>query len=116
MKLRTIVVLVAVLFASSASAGNAWYKGKVRSLLTSESDGSFMVYYDNSIIDDTCASKRVLFTVNNMGLERTKLAYAMALTALTTGKEYGLVIDIPSQGSVCYASISVSQGAGIWAN
>lgn len=111
---KLLLAVIVLLFSSSVSAGNAWYYGKVTSLQTFTEDGSFLVYLDNSEISANCNSSRVRFTVSNMGAERTKSALSMALTAFTTGKEFGVVVDLDvSVDSVCYVSNTASQGAGI---
>ncbi len=49
-----------------------------------------------------------------MGVERTKAALSLAMTALVSGKQFGVVVDLPpTPGAVCSASSTSTQGAGI---
>lgn len=73
-----------------------WYLGKVTQVITYEGDGSFTVYMDDASIQSICESGRVRVEVSNLGIERTKAAFSMALTALTTGKTYEVVLDLPT--------------------
>lgn len=108
------ILAILIMFTSmQAYAANAWYFGSVTQVITHQDDGSFIVYLDNQTIKDTCLYKRVNFTVANMGLERTKVAMSMAMTALVSGKQFGVVVDLPTQGSICSVPSSSSQGAGI---
>lgn len=114
MKIGLIFSIVVFLGSSNAFAVNAWYYGKVNQIITSGSDGSFIIYTDNISIKNTCIHNRVNFRVSDMGVERTKAALTMALTAFTSNKEWAVVIDLPVEPeSVCYASSTASQGAGI---
>ncbi|TQV72210.1 hypothetical protein FLL45_18500 [Aliikangiella marina] len=113
--------LVSLLFASvflvtshNAFASNAWYWGKVNKIQTLSPDGSFLIYLENNTLKNTCRDNRVEFHVAHMGAERTQVAMSMALTAFTAGKEWGVVVNLPTTAeSVCYASSTASQGAGI---
>ena len=110
---KIIISMVIMFLSANVHAVNTWYFGTVTQVITYQDDGSFMVYLDNQEIKNTCAYKRVNFTVTNMGAERTKAALSMAMTALVGGKQYGVVVDLPPQGSVCSVPSSSSQGAGI---
>ncbi|MCI5138303.1 MAG: hypothetical protein D3922_07780 [Candidatus Electrothrix sp. AR1] len=122
-KMKTGVVLICIgfsilFFSSGAFAINNWYYGKVTHLQTMGSDGSFIVYTDNQTILNVCQYKRVNFRVSDMGQERTKLAFLMALAAYTAGRRWGVVINLPEEipdgyEQGCYASSTASQGAGI---
>jgi len=68
---------------------------------------------DNPNILTVCAYKRVNFNAVDMGAERTKAALSMAMSAFISGKQFGVVVDLPTQGAVCTASPSSTQGAGI---
>ncbi|WP_102796413.1 hypothetical protein [Bowmanella denitrificans] len=108
-----VAVLFFMLFAFCSYAENAWYWGKVTTLITSGPDGSFQVHLENQDIKSKCTNGVVYFKVSHMGLERTKLAYAMGLAALTSGREWGVVVDLPNNGAMCFASSTASQGAGL---
>lgn len=110
---RMWVVLMLCFSVTNAIAGNKWYRGSITYLQTLGPDGSFIVYLDNEEIKSNCAYKRIKFLVEDMGYERTKLAFSMALTALTANKTYGVVVDISGLGEVCHASGTASQGADI---
>lgn len=97
----------------SANAVNRGFYGKVTQLSALGSDGSFLVYIDNQELLDTCRFKRVYFRVAHMGIERTKLAFSMALTAFSTDKSYGVVVDLPEIDGVCNASSTSSIGVMI---
>lgn len=94
-------------------ADNQWYWGAATKIITEGTDGSFIVYVDNPTLRNTCAYARVRVSVANLGPERTKAAMALALSALHTGREFGVVVDLPSPGSVCEVPSSSNQGAGI---
>ena len=114
MKLKTIISAVLLVLSSSAAASNAWYWGKVKKIQTLSSDGSFLIYLENNTLNATCRDDRVEFHVADMGAERTRSALTMALAAFTAGKDWGVVIDLPTTpDSICYASTTASQGAGI---
>ncbi len=101
------------LFCFHANAANSWYWGKVIKIQTLGEYGSFYVYLDNENVKSNCLNNRVEFTVNNMGIERTKSAFALALSAFAAGKEWGVVIDLPTSEATCSASPTATQGAGI---
>ncbi|WP_459924012.1 hypothetical protein [Desulfatiferula olefinivorans] len=112
------IILSVILTASSAYAKNSWKYGHVTHIQTLGSDGSFMVYMDNETVKAVCQYQRVYFRVSDMGVERTKLAYSMALSAYLSGKRWGVVIDLPTEipddyMQSCDASSTASQGAGI---
>jgi hypothetical protein len=94
-------------------AANVWYWGGVTQVIATRSDGSFIVYTENPSIQSKCLYDRVNFLASDMGTERTKAALAMAMTALKTGREFGVVMDIQTEGQVCKVSQTTSQGAGI---
>ncbi len=110
---KYLIFLITFFIGASAHAGNAWYWGNITRINTNGSDGSFEIYIDNPTIQNVCQDQLVFFKVNNMGLERTKSALSLALSALMGGKEWGVVVDLPSSGGQCYASSTASQGAGI---
>lgn len=112
-KATGIAAMLAILVSGSTNAGNSWHWGKVSKIQTLDSDGSFLLYTDNSEINQTCAYDRVEFRVTDMGIDRTKAALSMAMTAMVSGVEYGVVVDLPSSGEICYASPTSTQGAGI---
>lgn len=113
---KIIASLVISLACINAFAGNAWYWGKVTKIQTLHSDGSFLAYVDNDAIKANCKYDRVEFLVSDMGLERTKLAYSMALTSISTGNKWGVVLDMPASEDICRVPASASQGAGISAS
>lgn len=111
---KICLALLMTLFSSMSLASNGWYYGKVTQIQTLTADGSFIVYIDNAEIISNCQYGRVRFMVADMGLERTKAALSMALAAFSMGKEFGVVVDIDeSTDSVCFASKTAGQGAGI---
>ena len=107
MKKSTIscITLIIVLFSGAVSASPAWYAGKVsRIALTGGNDGSFIVTFDNSNLDD-CMHKYAYFRGSQLGDGRLKHAYTMALTSLTTKVSMGIVIDksVNGSGGICEA-------------
>lgn len=114
MKLKLLTCLLLLLPLTYASAVNNWCWGKVTLIQTLQSDGSFIIHVDNPGIKNIYQYDRVFFQVSDMGAERTKAALSMALTVLTAGKTWGVVIDLPTTPeSTCYTSATASQGAGI---
>lgn len=111
--MKLFISIVFCLFSLTLSAQNAWYWGNVTQIITIEDDGSFLVYVDNATLKSTCRHQRVSFKVSDMGAERTKAALSMALTAFSSGKRYGVVVDLPADNEVCSVPASASQGAGI---
>lgn len=108
-----LLLTLALSFSAQAFAGNAWYWGKVTLIETLNPDGSFLVYLDNASIKNVCLHDRVQFNVSEMGAERTQAAMTMALTAFISGREWGVVLDLPATEEVCHASPTATQGAGI---
>ncbi|MPY24445.1 hypothetical protein [Shewanella sp. YLB-07] len=100
-------------FSFNSHAVNAWYWGEVSNISAYSSDGSFEVEMSNENIANFCIGNSVRFRVSDMGVERTKIAMSMVLTAFALGKDWGVVIDLPSTTETCYASSTASQGAGI---
>ena len=112
--MKKLMLILMIILPIQAMAANKWYYGKVTQIQTSTSDGSFMVYVENNDIAEICAYSRVYFLVSNMGAERTRLAFSLALAAYSSDKRWGVVIDMPeTAGSTCLASATASQGAGI---
>ncbi len=111
---KYFVLVVSILASTDSMAANQWYNGPVSTVLTSGPDGSFYAYVDNADIISTCAYKRVLFRVEDMGVERTKAALALAMASIMTGKNWGVVLDMPPVGQVCYASATSTQGAALY--
>lgn len=101
-----------LLFQSSVAA-NSWYWGKVTQIITYTGDGSFIIYVDNTVLKSVCAYERVIFDEDDMGIGRTTAALSMALAAQASGKDWGVVVNLPAQGSECKASGTSTQGAGI---
>jgi len=114
-KALSIILILLITLSSNTHATNAWYYGKISSVVTLGANGSFQVKFDNPEVQANCKYKVVYFNVSDMGLERTKLAFSMALTAFTTDKEWGVVINLPeaSEDLTCSAASNSSQGAGI---
>ena len=111
--MKKFIFLFLILLGSNSYAANAWYWGKVISIYTVNSDGSFQVVLDNESIKNFCVYDRVDFKVADMGGERTKAALSMALAAFASGKVWGVVVDLPASEQRCIASPTASQGAGI---
>jgi hypothetical protein len=108
------IISALLLFLCQASyAENEWYWGTVNSVNTLGSDGSFQVSLENTDVKNNCSNDRVNFYVEDMGLERAKLAFSLALSAFAAGKKWGVVIDLPPSEATCNASPTASQGAGI---
>ena len=112
-RLSLVTLVLSAASIAPASAGNAWYWGQITQVITSEPDGSFIVYIDNADLLSTCAYDRVNFLVSDMGPERTKAALSMVLMAFAAGKEYGVVVNLPPAGNECFASRTATQGAGV---
>ncbi|WP_444996217.1 hypothetical protein [Aliikangiella sp. IMCC44359] len=110
---KYLFFLLAALVSLNVQAGNAWYWGKVIQINTSGNDGSFEILIDNPNIENFCSDKLVFFKASNMGAERTKAALSLAVAAFMGGKEWGVVVDLPSSVNRCDASPTASQGAGI---
>ena len=110
---KYVLFLLTFFVTVSAQASDAWYWGNVTRIITNGSDGSFEILIDNPTIQSVCQNQIVFFKVNDMGLERTKNALSLALSAFMAGKEWGVVVDLPLTDGPCYASSTASQGAGI---
>jgi len=108
-----IVVMLLIVSSPNTFAANSWYWGAVTQVQTYQPDGSFQIYINNTSITSVCSAARVNFEVVDMGAERTRAAMSMAMTALVSGKEFGVVVDLPTSGQICKASATASQGAGI---
>jgi hypothetical protein len=110
---RYLILILFTLICVNAKAANHWYWGTVTRINTYETDGSFEIYIDNPDIQSMCDYGLVYFEVSNMGADRTRAALSLAVTAFTSGKDWGVVVDLPSSPGPCYASSTASQGAGI---
>ena len=117
-QIRTLlnVCLLSLIAWPSVANNNDWYWGNLSRVMTYKADGSFMVYSDNADVMAECAHDRVEFHVQALGAERVKLAHGMALTALASGMEFGLVMDLATShtpGDPCKVSPTTSQGASV---
>lgn len=114
MTFKTLMPAIALVLAMGAGADEAWYWGHVQQVHAYSSDGSFIVYLDNPDIASGCEYGRVYFRVSDMGVDRTEAALSMALTALETGNQWGVVVELPMvPESTCYAFSPTPEGAGI---
>ena len=95
---QTLVAAILVFGSLSAQAVPAWYVGKVSRVALSGSDGSFIITFKNTVLDD-CQHKYVYFIGSELGEGRLKHAYTMALTSATAGLNMGVVIDKETNGS-----------------
>lgn len=111
--MKVVVAIFLSICSVALSAQNAWYWGKVSQIITLGDDGSFLVYLNNSTLKSTCRHERVRFEVSNMGAERTRAALSLALTAFSSGKTYGVVVDLPAANEICSVPAGANQGAGI---
>ncbi len=96
-----IIILGFLIFSTQIFSANAWYNGKISKIETINADGSFIIYMDNTDINSNCTNDYVEWRVTDMGTERTKAGLSMALTALTTGMTFGVVVDIPGSAPNC---------------
>ena len=110
---KLVIGLLTCFLWDGAYAANAWYWGEVVKIQTLGGDGSFQVQLENQHIKDFCTDDKVNFLAVDMGVERTKIAFSMALAAFASGVVWGVVVDLPTSESVCNASATASQGAGI---
>jgi hypothetical protein len=104
---NVIIVLIVILFLMplSAVSENQWYRGVVNRVSLLGADGTFLVTLDNGALSD-CSYGYVRFSVGELGQDRVKMAYTLAITSLTTGRPMGVVIDKDLNGvdGDCYAS------------
>ncbi|MDC5850977.1 hypothetical protein OPW32_17415 [Vibrio europaeus] len=85
-------------FSSLSYASASWYVGKVSRVALTGADGSFVVTFSNTALDD-CKHKYAYFDGQDIGEGMLKNAYTLALTSLTTGLNMGIVIDKSVNGS-----------------
>ena len=92
-------------FSCNVSAKNAWYNGVVDRVALLRSDGSFVITFSSQSLDD-CKHKYAYFEVSDLGIDRVKAAHAMALISLTSGMNFGVVIDKDINGidGICRAA------------
>jgi hypothetical protein len=104
-RLVTVIVLVS-LWASTANAGWAWYRGNITRIYLN-TDG-FVLTFDSGALDD-CMHKYVYFRNSQLGSEQVNRAYSMALAAKAAGRPVGTVIDkaINGPGGVCNSNGSM---------
>ena len=110
--IKYIAAIFLLIFSLQTHAINTWYRGPVIRVVVDRDDGSFFVQSGNPTIESTCAYKRIYFRVSDMGAERTKAALSMAMTALVTGRDFGIVVDLPAAGERCFAAAG-GQGADL---
>lgn len=105
---RPILVLIFILsgvYSSVTHSAPNWYSGVVNRVALAGSDGSFLVTFNSSALSD-CEWGYVYFNVSQLGLERVRNAYAIALISLSAGRSMRVVIDkdINGAGGVCNAT------------
>jgi len=102
---RYLTMLSLLALSYSVSAENQWYVGPVYRIAFISGDGSFLASFKNGVLDD-CKNKNVSFKSNDVGPERLKGVYTMAITSLTTGVNMGVVINksINGPGGECRAT------------
>ncbi|MEM7363455.1 MAG: hypothetical protein AAF525_05490 [Pseudomonadota bacterium] len=98
------LVVFALCLTPTASSANAWYFGVVSRIALLGADGSFVVRFESSALDN-CDGDYAYFNVSTLGTERVEKAYSLAMVSLTTGLEMGVVIDksINGTGGQCDA-------------
>lgn len=112
--MKIILSVLILLFSQTGFTANAWHWGKVTKIITYQSDGSFYVYIENENLKIGCIHKRVRYVATSIGLESTKAAMSLALSALHSGRDFGTVVDIPATSSeVCNAAGNGAQNSGI---
>ena len=118
-----IATFAGLMLGANVYAVNATYSGTVTQIVTANTsaivggDGSFYIYVDNPDLISQCPHQRVLVRVSDMGEERSKIILALALTALTTGNELGLVVNFDDLTNVyaneCIVAPTTSLGASL---
>ena len=100
-----IFLLMILFMPAPVFSANAWYRGVVNRVALVGADGSFIVTFSNAVLSD-CAWSYANFYVSELGAERVKMSYAMAITSLTTGRSMGIVIDKDrnAPGGNCFAA------------
>lgn len=93
----TLATVAIISMSTAAHSSASWYVGKVSRVALLGADGSFIVTFKNSALDD-CQYKYANFNGSSLGEQRLKHAYSMALTSLTTGVNMGVVIDKAKNG------------------
>lgn len=113
-KIFNILLISAAFISSSVFAEAHWYKGPVERLALYKEDGSFVVSFKNSVLND-CKHKFAYFDGSKLGEGQLKAAYTMAITSITDGVQMGVVIDKNVNGpdGLCYA---VGMAADLTAN
>lgn len=106
----TLAVALLGLAAPTANAANVWYWGTLSKVVALGADGSFNFVMNNSTLTSSCPSGiNFNAAASEMGAERTKIAFAMAMLAFSSDREFGVVVNLP----ICKASPTSTQGAGI---
>ncbi|MEM7363450.1 MAG: hypothetical protein AAF525_05465 [Pseudomonadota bacterium] len=116
LKARAILLMsvFTLLTTSPSIAANAWYFGTATRVMTKQ-NGNFFVYIDNPTIKAECAFDRVEFHRSDLGDERVEMAFSMALSAVVSGLEFGLVLDLSDHttDTTCRVPANTAQGATI---
>ena len=102
---RLLILVLAGGLSLQAVAKPTWYSGQVNRVSLTSGDSSFLVTMKNGVLDD-CQHEYVYFYADKLGAEKTRSAYTLAVTSVTTGLEMGVVIDksINGPGGRCEAT------------
>jgi len=112
--MKIILTIAFLLFSQTNFAVNTWYWGKVTQILTTNNDGSYYVFVNNPNLISGCIHARVHYRTSDIGIETMKASMALALSALHSGKDFGVVVDMPATSSeICFAAGNSSQNSGI---
>lgn len=110
--MRGILLGALIVFVASPSfSAPQWYKGKVTRIWQYNSEGEFIITLEPSL--NFCTHKYAYFTESKFGAERLDSALSIALSALHSEAELGVVIDPDERGANgrCYPkSLDVRNG------
>lgn len=95
--MRKMLLGALIVFVASPSlAAPQWYKGKVTRIWQYNGAGDFIITLEPAL--DFCTHKYAYFTESKFGAERLDSALSIALSALHTETELGVVINLDERG------------------
>ena len=98
---KVVAVVGSLLVSAQVSAAPAWYFGKITRVWPMGS--AFVVTLDSGVLDD-CLHKYVYFPRAALNEKLYAETFALALSAMATKNQFGVVIDKQGAGTQCNAS------------
>lgn len=103
MKKSMALALCLAFYATGAFAAPAWYRGTVSRVWADDPNGGFILTFSEPSSLDDCTYKYAYFRSSDLQPAQLKNALSIALSAIYSGKQVGIVIDKSQNNGYCYA-------------